>query len=514
MYNRGAAGSHLLMTSQIKINSALAKTVEWIERRRCVALAVVAILLAVQITPKLTMSPDGVSYMSVARHLLLHGTLERLGSPHVRYAPGYPVVISPAFWFGPRPFVEVQIIQWLCAVLLIAGTYAWFARYAGKSAIWVTALAILNAGFWDLFRQASSELVFMPCVMWASVLLAAAADSRRASRAAAMTAAAIVLVAAACATRQVGALLAVGFTIALAIRAARGRIGWGRAVACSAAVGIGVVAVSCGLIAFDRQGAHKAGPAEIGYTDAFRQPGKYPAAQVAEGVRRQTAEIGRLLLPGLWKTHAREGDWRDINTWIFLAACVPVAIGWWKLSKTTADPLALTFPFYVAIYAVYPFDSGTRFTVPMLPVLAASIWFVLSPLAGKRGWIFLILVAAQAGVAIGFWLDDAAHVRRRWGQWTQMERVAAAIPPGANIIALRGSAGDDWMFLMYLSDRAVAPESMSQPVTSIADWMVTSRTEPDWPGFYAVGQVDNYKLERRVISRGEGQPDALGRKGD
>jgi hypothetical protein len=443
----------------------------------------------------------------------LHGELKRLGSPHVRYAPGYPVLISPAFLFGPQPFVAVQIIQWFYAVLLILGTYAWFARYAGRSAIWVTALALLNAGFWDLFRQASSELAFMPCLMWGSVLLTGAAQSPKAGRAAAKMAGAIVLVAAACATRQAGAMLVVGFALAMAMQAMRRQIGWGRAASCSAALGICIAAVSWGLIALDHRGAREAGPAEIGYTDAFRMPGKSLAAQVAEGVRRQTAEVGRLLLPGLWKTHAREWDWQDVNTWIFLAVCVPVAIGWWKLCKATADPLALTSPFYVALYVVYPFDSGTRFTVPMLPVLAASVWFVLSPLGGKRSLIFLVLAVVHGLVAAGFWLDDAVHVRRRWEQWPAMEHVARAIPPQAKIIALRPSVDDQWMFLMYLSDRAVEPETLQQPVASDADWIVTSGAEPDWPGFHAVGQVDDYKLETRNPRASAGAGGVIGRKG-
>ena len=485
------------MTSQTGFNSAAA-TVDWIERRRWLALTLIAILLIVQITPKLRMSPDGVSYLSVARSLFSHGELKRLGSPHVRYAPGYPVLISPAFLFGRRPFVAAQFIQWFYAVLLILGTYTWFARYAGRSAIWVTALALLNAGFWDLFRQISSELAFMPCLMWGSVLLAAAAHARTARRATAMMAGAIALLATACAIRQAGALLVIGFTLTMTILALRRQIAWGRAIACTAALAICIACVSWSLIAFDHQRAREAGPAEIKYTDAFRKPDRSVAAQIAEGVRRQTAEVGRLLLPGMWKAHAEEWNWKDINTWIFLITCVPVAIGWWKLCKSTADPLALTMPFYIALYVVYPFDSGTRFTVPMLPVLAASLWFLLSPLGARRGIFFLVLVVLHTFVAIGFWLDDAAHVRRRWQQWTAIEHVAAAIPPEAKIIAVRGPVNDDWMFLMYLTDRTVAPASMNLPVTKDVDWIVTSKAEPDWPGFHAVGQVDDYKLETRV----------------
>ncbi len=496
MYNRRAAGRHFLMTSQIQTNPA-ERAVNWIERRRWLAFALIAILLAIQITPKLTMSPDGVSYMSIARSLIFHGELKRLGSPHLRYAPAYPILVSPAFFFGPRPFLPAQIIQWLFTILLILATYAWFAPYAGRSAIWITLLALLNTGFWDLFRQVSSELAFMPCLMWGSVLLAAATRTTSAWRAAAMIAGGIVLVAVATLTRQAGALLVIGFTLALILRAMRRQITWTRAILCAASLGITIAAISWALIAFDHHGARAAGPAEIGYTDAFRAPDNSLTSQIIEGVRRQSAEVGRLLIPGMWKAHAVAHDWHALNTWIYLAVCVPVAIGWWKLCKTTADPLALTLPFYIALYVVYPFDSGTRFTVPMLPVLAASLWFILSPLRNNRAPVFLLLILFHVSVAIGYWIDDAAHVRHRWQHWPAIQQLARIIPPEAKIIALRGGTGDDWMFLMYVTDRPVAPESLNEPLTKDADWIVTSNPNESFSGFHPITQITNYKIETR-----------------
>jgi hypothetical protein len=496
MYNRRAAGSHFLMTSQIQTNPA-GSAIQCIERRRWLAFALIAILLAIQITPKLTMSPDGVSYMSIARSLISHGELKRLGSPHLRYAPAYPVLISPAFFFGPRPFVALQIIQWSFAILLILGIYAWFAPYGGRSAIWITLLALLNAGFWDLSRQVSSELAFMPCLMWGSVLLHSAMKASSAKRAAAMMAGAIVLVAAATSIRQAGALLAIGFVLALTIRAMRRQITWTRAILFAASLGISIAAVSWSLIVFDHHGAREAGPAEIGYTDAFRAPDNSLTAQIIEGIRRQSAEVGRLVIPGMWKAHALAHHWKNPNTCIYLAVCVPIAIGWWKLCKTTADPLALTLPFYIALYVVYPFDSGTRFTVPMLPVLAASLWFLLSPLGNNRTLIFLILIILHALVAIGYWIDDAAHVRHRWQHWTTIQEIAAIIPTNANLITFRGTTGDDWMFLMCLTDRPVAPESLNDPLPTEADWIVTSNPNEHFPNFHPITQITNYKIETR-----------------
>ena len=48
--------------------------------------------------------PDSVNYLSMARSLAAHHGLQRLSSPQWYYAPLYPVLISPAFWTGPRPF--------------------------------------------------------------------------------------------------------------------------------------------------------------------------------------------------------------------------------------------------------------------------------------------------------------------------------------------------------------------------------------------------------------------------
>ncbi len=124
-----------------------------------------------------------------------------------------------------------------------------------------------------------------------------------------------------------------------------------------------------------------------------------------------------------------------------------------------------------------------------------------------------MLVVLHGLVATGFWLDDAAHVRRRWDQWPAMEHVARSIPPEAKIIALRPSVDDQWMFLMYLSDRPVEPDSVRQPVATDANWIVTSRAEPDSPGFHAVGQVDDYKLETRNPRAGAGAGGVIGRKG-
>src|SRR5271170_7900919 len=198
MYNPPSTASHIRMASKTQINSGLEQAVDWIERHPRTVAAVFALLLGIQITPQFKMSPDGVSYMSIGRNLVLHSRLERLGSPDIRYAPGYPVFISPAFLF-PRPFIGVQLLQWIYALVLMWGVYIWFARYAGRSAIWIAALTMASAGYWDLFRTASSEIVFAPCLIWAGVFMARCVYAPKSNWA---LVPAIVLASLACATRQ------------------------------------------------------------------------------------------------------------------------------------------------------------------------------------------------------------------------------------------------------------------------------------------------------------------------
>jgi hypothetical protein len=499
MYNPPATASHIRMTLKVETKSALVRAADWTWRHPWIVGAVFALLLAIQITPQFKMSPDGVSYLSIARNLILRGKLERLGSPHLGYAPGYPVFISPAFLFGSTSFIAVQVIQWIYALILMLGVYVWFARYAGRSAIWIAALTMASAGYWDLFRTASSEIVFAPCLVWAAVFMAKSIDSPNSIPA---IIGAIILGSLACATRQAGAMLVPGYLLAAGICMFRGRIPPKKGVVLGLAFTISIFAVSGALIVFDHWGMRQV-PGDTGYTAIFFHACQSLGGQLAEGTRRQIAEIGRLLLPGMWKTHSREHDFLDINNWIFAAVCIPIAIGWWRFCRETIDPFAISLPFFIALYIMYPYDSGTRFTVPVIPILAGSIWYLLKTLGDKRATIFLSLIAAHTVLSIGFWVVDAVRVRQRYQRWPEIQRVAAAIPPSAKIIALRvdashGDIDDRWMFLMCLTDRQVVPETLTNPAPSTVDWIVTIPAEAIQPGFEPVGRVDDYQIEKRM----------------
>ncbi|MBA3272648.1 MAG: hypothetical protein H0T11_02090, partial [Chthoniobacterales bacterium] len=117
-----------------------------IDRRTAAILVGYALLLATQINPWWNATRDGLNYLSIARNIA-DGRLARLGEPHLHYAPGYSVIISPAFLFGERPFLLVSIIHWLLAVGIMLGVFHWSRRVAPTAAaLLITGLVVLSTG--------------------------------------------------------------------------------------------------------------------------------------------------------------------------------------------------------------------------------------------------------------------------------------------------------------------------------------------------------------------------------
>lgn len=452
-------------------------------------------LLTAQIYASFRLNCDAMSYLSVARNLARHGAFINRGSPHVHFALGYPVIISPAYLFA-HPFVVIQTMHLALSVLLLAGIYRWFRLCTGPGAALVAALVMVNVAVWDSYRQPWSENAFMPLEMWAAVLLGMAARTRSHRQLWAAMAGAVVLVMATVAVRQIGVFLAAGFAAAMLVQKLRGQISWRRALVCTLIVGMAAIAVFLALKIYDDRTA--VGSGTVSYAQLTRENLDSPDSGVIEGLRRQTGDIGRLLTPGLWKTYARQGEWWNINTILFLLVCIPIALGWWRLARATADPLALTFPFYFVFCVCFPFDNGTRYTLPMLPVLAAAIWYACQALKGRAGKeIFLVLVVLHLSVTLGFWLNNSA-IERRWaGEWPALTRAVTMIPIDQGAVAERGLPYEQWVSLMYLSDRQIDYLAKGEAAGANTRWLLLLKNAADEPGFQVVQQKEGIKLEQR-----------------
>ncbi|MHC4768284.1 MAG: hypothetical protein ACYTEI_06185, partial [Planctomycetota bacterium] len=138
----------------------LEKQLDAANQRPWIWLVVIAVLMAVQIKWWWEPGDDASSYLSIASNLA-DGRLQRLDSAHLRWAPGYPVLIAPAFWLSDRPFLLISLIHWGLAMALAGGLLLWFRRVAVPAAGLLTMLVMVNVSLWDLYRLTLSELAFM-----------------------------------------------------------------------------------------------------------------------------------------------------------------------------------------------------------------------------------------------------------------------------------------------------------------------------------------------------------------
>ena len=87
-------------------------------------LAVAGLLLAVQVGPWYYPQGDAPAYISIGRSIA-HGGLANMGSPVLWFPPGYPLLISPLFYVGDLPLLEISALNWLLAVAGMLGIYRW-----------------------------------------------------------------------------------------------------------------------------------------------------------------------------------------------------------------------------------------------------------------------------------------------------------------------------------------------------------------------------------------------------
>jgi len=128
-------------------------------------------LLATQLTSLWSPTPDAAGYISIARSIAHGGPPTNMGSAKLHYAPGYPLLVSPAFWTSDRPFLLLLVMQWLFAVAFMLGVYYWAKTWFAGSELWITALAMANIGLWMHARTTISELPFMALLMGTALAL-------------------------------------------------------------------------------------------------------------------------------------------------------------------------------------------------------------------------------------------------------------------------------------------------------------------------------------------------------
>lgn len=402
---------------------------EWMARcqsRPKRILLLCALLLAVQVGPWWYSSIDSTGYLSLARSLARAGLPTNLGSPLWWYSPGYPALISPLFLLGDRPFLAISLGQWLLAVGFMLGVYRWAKSIVGDMAIWFAALVIVNHGFCIHFRRPLSETAFMCFLIWAINALHGLGRSAGGARYGLRLCGCAILLVALCAIRPVGIMLVPAFA-AWSWVAARGQtISWYRAAIASLVVTLAASAPVAAFVAHERALA-----AELGgrsYADEFHDAAISPLESYSRGIQLCISDIGRVCIPGFFKSHGVPGDWTDPNMLIHMPFFALVCLGWRRWRQHGNDLYQWYLPFYVLLIAAHAMDTGARLLLPLLPALLVCVWFALPPARERRQVVIAASLAVQLIVAVSYWLAvDLPRARRFDRQWPAVKAMAGRL---------------------------------------------------------------------------------------
>jgi hypothetical protein len=496
-----AAGQSALKTEDVAaIELKLEHLMARLNSRPRLVLAALAGLFAIQISPWWYSTPDASAYLSIARSIASGGPLANLSSPHLAYPIGYPLIVSPAFLVSARPFVLISIIHWLLALALMLGIYRWSSRQAPRAALLITALVMSNVSLWNYYHRTLSELAFMAVAIWTVQAFNEALEAREGRGSVAWLAVASVLLVLLSQIREVGVLFGGGFGIAILIRALAGRIGWGSLMWRGT---IAILPAALSVLVFmryDQGAAEKAAaahaPVALGtHVAGFVDPSMTLAARLDEGSRLRLSEIGRLIVPGMFKTYGRRGQWLNANMLVFVPVVAIVAVGWWRLLWARREVYAATLPLYFVLYVLWAFDADTRYLLPMIPVLFASLWYAIEPFWHWRLMLMAAMLAVHLGVSIGYWLSkEVPRARECNRHWPAVERLAAAVRRDSTNVVAIGIPECVRLMMVFSLDRAI----VAAPVAANnADWAIVPSDATEPASFASVATAGDYRLIRR-----------------
>lgn len=467
--------------------------IAWCQSRPKTVMSLCALLLAVQVGPWWYSSIDSASYLSMARSLAHGPAPTNLGSPLWWYSPGYPALISPFFLFDERPFFAIAILQWALCVGLMWGIYVWARRVVPEAAVWIASLTVVNHGLWIHFRRPLSEIAFMCALVWVVNFLLCIANASKAIPFAARLCTCALLTALLCIIRPVGVMLVPAVVVWGFFEARSGRLPWPRTLTMSL-----VIAAAAGtpvtLFVFHERTTAAALDGRS-YLDEFHEAAQSPLQNYSRGAQVTISDIGRVCIPGLFKSHGTPGDWTDINMLVHVPFFALVCCGWLRWMRRQNDLFAWLVPFYLLLITAHAIDTGARLLLPLLPALFVAAWLAAERLAERRQYVVVACLTLQLLVAGSYWLGvDLPRARRDDRMWPAVDGLARQIATKPAPVSAKDLPGDLLLMLEVAIDRPVVPESSrSQDV----HWCLTLPEAAAPDGFVRVNEMDELALWHR-----------------
>jgi len=464
---------------------------------RLLGLAAVIALFAMQVSADWSTTPDSVRYLSIARRIAARSGITDLGNPAPSFPPGYPLLISPAFLVSDRPFRAIGVIHLALVAVLAWATYAWARRRTRDGAALVTAFVLVNASLWLHFRRPLSELAFMTIALALVELLHRLVQGEpgglgRAGRIVACSALMFFLPL----VREVGVVFPLAFAALSLIAAWRGRLPATMPLPLVMALSLAGVGALGLFTLYDFWASHRAEPASATHLASMLEPPVPHAAWAANALRYRIDEIGRLVVPGTLRDRAAAG-WLQPRVAVYLTVTILVVLGWSSLVRR-GDLLAAAAAPYVAIYLAWGFESGTRYMLPLLPLIAGSLWLALERVPRARVALFSTLIAIHLAASVVDWRTrDLPRTRECAATWPVVESLARFLPPAASLSASAEVPECVQSMLGFLRDRVTEPLDNPWPRPGSSAFRVEPVSAPVPAGAAPVAEVAPYRLLRR-----------------
>jgi len=462
-------------------------------------LLIVCGLLMIQIGPLWYPTLDSTNYLSASRSLTSEGPIKSLDSPRVDIPLGYPILISPAFLFGERPFVALSIIQFCLALGVTCGVYRWAQRQIPDAAVLVTCLVMVNAGVWLYYRRTLKEIAFMAFSIWTVNVLhdvLRAPDRRSLLRSSVL---AVLLSCFLVTIRYAGIVFPAAFGGLLLWRAVHRQCAPRLATALILLVACPSAAVLLGQVAYHRSMAVVHGGRDYlqGFQSRTSTATQTTGDRLLASSQMRLHGIARVVAPGMLKTDAALITNHPAVAVGELVVLLMIVCGCWKLARKH-DLLTLSFPLYMALYIAWPFDSGGRFLVPMAPLLIGSLVVAWMPyVAGRR--LHIVGLMAHVTVALGYWLFiDLPRAQEINGQWATVDRIVQVV--ASNPGRLECEQRELQPLLQLAGDKCVLySHSWHSNSKNRPQWLLLSAGQPVPDAFGRPRTIDGYQiLERRA----------------
>jgi hypothetical protein len=234
-----------------------------------------------------------------------------------------------------------------------------------------------------------------------------------------------------------------------------------------------------------------------------------------EMARRRIIEINQLTIPGMFNAYSDPPAWIDANLFAGAIVITLLGMGWLRLLRRNLDIFLVLGPLYLVVLTFWPYDSGTRYVLPLLPLITACGWEALATLGERRRTVIALALAANLIVTAGYWvLIDLPRARQCHDAWTEIDQIARTVAGTLDLhrvnprahghdaegdrheVAVNAVVSCVQLGLEVALDRPVEAIDATAPPNDDG-WVITPRAQTDVAGFISTAHDGTQQLWSR-----------------